>query len=67
MEDFKKRIESEAQSVTRITNSMLQCKDCRFRLDDFKILGNTSRCLIFSLKPNQVIKGGDCPKYKKED
>lgn len=67
MEDFKKRIESEARSVTRITNSMLQCKDCRFRLDDSKILGNTSRCLIFFLKPNQVIKGGDCPRYKKED
>lgn len=67
MEDFKKRIESEAQSVTRITNSMLQCKDCKFRLNDSKILGNTSRCLIFSLKPNQVIKGGDCSKYKKEN
>ena len=67
MNDLKARVESEAQSVTRITNSMLQCKDCKFRLDDSKIFGNTSRCRRYSLKPSQVIKGGDCIKYIKED
>ena len=67
MEDLKKRIESEAQSITRVTNSLLICKDCKFRLDDSRILGNTSRCKQYSLKPNQVLKGGDCPKYEKED
>lgn len=67
MKDLKKRIESEAQSVTRITNSLLICKDCKFRLDDSQILGNTSRCKQYPLKPNQVIKGGECPKYEKEN
>lgn len=67
MDDFEKRIKSEARTVTRITNSLLKCKDCRFRLDDSKILGNTSRCQEYPLKPNQVLKGGDCTKYKKRD
>lgn len=67
MDDFEKRIKSEARSVTRITNSLLKCRDCKFRLDDSKVLGNTSRCKQYYLKPNQVLKGGDCPKYEKED
>ena len=67
MEDFERRIESESQSISRITNQDLVCKDCGFRLDDFKILGNTSRCKKYSLKPSGVIKGGTCPQYKKED
>lgn len=67
MDDFEKRIKSEARTVTRITNSLLKCKDCRFKLDDSKILGNTSRCMQYPLKPNQVLKGKDCLKYKKEN
>lgn len=67
MDDFEKRIKSEARSVTRITNSLLKCKDCRFKLDDSKILGNTSQCRQYLIKPNQVLKGKDCSRYKKED
>lgn len=67
MDDFEKRIESEARAVTRITNSLLKCKDCKFRLDDSKILGNTSQCMQYPLKSNKVLKGENCPKYQKEN
>ena len=67
MDDFEKRIKSEARTVTRITNSLLKCKDCKFRLDDSKILGNTSQCMQYPLKPNKVLKGENCPKYQKEN
>lgn len=61
------RISSEAQSVTRVTNSLLRCKDCIYRLDDSVILRNTSMCkLYYPLKPTQVLAGGDCFLYQKE-
>jgi len=65
MKDLKARIESEARSITRITNSMLQCKDCKFRFDDSEVFGNTSQCEEYPLKPSRVFKGEDCPKYQK--
>lgn len=60
------RIRSEAQAVSRITNAHLVCKNCSLRLDDSVRLGNTSICKAYPLKPNEVIKGGPCPKYLKE-
>lgn len=62
----KERIQDEAKGFKRITNNDLKCRDCLFRLDDSVRLGNTSQCRVFILKPNAVLKGGDCPKYKKE-
>ena len=62
MGDFKKRIESESQSISRTTNQNLKCRDCLFRLDDSKILGNTSRCQEYHLKPNRLIKERECNK-----
>lgn len=38
------RMESEARAFKRITNNDLVCKDCLYKLDDSKILGNTSFC-----------------------
>lgn len=60
------RIQEEAKSFQRITNADLKCKDCFFRLDDSVRLGNTSQCKQFMLKPNEVLKGGSCPRYRKE-
>ena len=61
------RTSSEAQSVTRVTNSSLKCKDCIYRLDDSVVLRNTSVCkLYYPLKPTQVLTGGDCSLYQKE-
>lgn len=63
---IKDRIHEEAKSVTRITNADLKCRDCFFHLDDSVRLGNTSQCKAYPLKPNEVLKGGNCPKYRKE-
>lgn len=59
------RIMSEQQCARRITNDDLVCKDCAFKLDDSKKLGNTSQCEIFELKPNEVLRGGSCDEHKK--
>lgn len=65
--DFSDRVESEAQTLTRITNDSLICKDCQLRFDDRVKLGNTSTCKAFSVKPNEVILGGPCVEYVKEE
>lgn len=61
---MKERIESEARATMRISNKDLICRDCKFALDDSKILGNTSRCKVFELKPVEVLVGGECGRYK---
>lgn len=63
---MKDRIKSEAMAVSRITNQDLVCKDCQFRFDDKIKFGNTSTCGEYSEKPNKVLLGEPCEKYKKE-
>lgn len=67
MDGMKERIASEARACMRITNNMLVCKDCIYKLDDSTIFGNTSRCRVYpeSLgKPDAVLTGGNCQYYK---
>lgn len=63
------RMESEARAFKRITNNDLVCKDCLYKLDDSKILGNTSFCRVYArpdnFKPSKIVGGGDCKYYKK--
>ena len=63
MED---RIKSEAWATGRITNQDLVCRDCSSKYDDRIKLGNTSTCKEYKEKPNKVLLGGKCDKYKKE-
>ncbi len=63
---MRERIESEARSTVRITNKDLVCKDCKFALDDSRILGNTSCCKVFEVKPVEVLVGGECGRYKQQ-
>ena len=63
MDEMEKRIHSEAEAIVRITNNDLVCKDCQWRSDDTEIFGNTSRCVIYRSKPNQVLLGGKCNGY----
>lgn len=65
-EVLKERVQSEQKTIGRVTNSMLQCKDCLYRFDDKAILGNTSRCQQYVSKPSLVLLQGKCEKYKKE-
>ena len=66
-EDLRKRIVSEQQCMRRITNDDLVCKDCTFKYDDTVKLGNTSVCEKFDVKPSEVLLGGDCIEYEKEE
>lgn len=67
MENIEKRIESESKAMRRITNDDLMCRYCRYRYDDSKKLGNTSRCEVYELKPNNVLLGSDCPYRENEE
>ena len=65
---FKSKLWSEQFCMRRITNNDLVCKDCLYRYDDTEILGNTSRCEMYEeCKPNDVIDGGPCDLYDKEE
>lgn len=64
--NLKKRIVSEQKCMKRITNDELACKTCAYKYDDTIKLGNTSTCEMYDVKPDKVLLGGDCDKYKKE-
>lgn len=64
MNEYNKRIESESRSIIRITNSDLICKNCLFQLNDTEKFANTSQCKQFSIKPNRVLVGKDCSKFR---
>lgn len=52
--------------MKRLTNDDLQCRDCKFRLDDSKIYGNTSRCSKYTRKPADVLSAERCKEYQPE-
>lgn len=64
--EFKKRIQSEQQAFGRITNEQLTCHNCAYRLDDTEICGNTSKCEMYTSKPNNVLLGGECELKEEE-
>lgn len=49
-----------------IKNNDLVCKDCVYRFDDEKQPCNTLKCMMFEMKPDEVIDSGDCFEYEKE-
>lgn len=71
------RVDSEARSGSPIRCSDLVCKDCTFRYDDSnperngrrngygRMRGPTSVCSQYGIKPNKVLLGGKCDKYRK--
>ncbi len=71
------RIASEARSASPILCSDLICKDCTFRYDDSnpernghrngygRMIGPTGVCSQYDKKPNKVLLGGKCDKYRK--
>ena len=63
LSDLEKRYKSEQEAFGRVTNDDLVCKSCIFKLDDSEILGNTSRCEQYGVKPNKVLLGGECNEY----
>lgn len=50
-----------------IRNADLVCRDCRHKFDDSVMLGNTSKCEEYTLKPVSVLSGGNCLMFEKRD
>lgn len=50
-----------------IRNENLVCKDCRWKKDDAGIPANVCRCYAYNIKPLEVLNGGKCDKYIKND
>lgn len=61
------RRESESKTAVGYHNSAMVCKDCLYRYDDTYLLGNSTKCEMYStIKPIDVIRGGKCEEYVKE-
>lgn len=59
-DNMQSRIESEQQAIVRVTNDDLTCWNCVFAFDDSKKMGNTSKCEKYSMKPSEIVAGGEC-------
>ena len=49
-----------------IKNKDLVCKDCRKKYDDTDMPCNTSKCEAYTMKPSEVLDGGECIEYESE-
>lgn len=65
--NFSNRIMSEQRCASRISNDDLVCKTCVHKFDDSVVYGNTSICMIYEIKPNEIILGGQCKYYEEFD
>lgn len=64
--EFEKKIKSEQQAFGRVTNKQLVCRNCIYCLDDTEKYGNTSKCELYTSKPNSVLLGGECELKEEE-
>lgn len=62
-EKFKK----DKLKFNQIKNENLVCKNCRNKYDDTDMPCNTSKCKIYAVKPIEVLDGGMCYEYNKEE
>ena len=62
----KEYIQSQSRATGKITNDMLNCKDCIFRNDNM----NTAYCNVYTKekqrKPNHVLLGKRCIAYRQK-
>lgn len=49
-----------------ITNDDLVCKDCKNKYEDKDMPCNTSKCVKFEIKPDEVLDGGECIEYDRK-
>lgn len=61
-EKFKK----DELSFGLITNDDLVCKDCKNKYEDKSMPCNTSKCVKFEIKPDEVLDGGECIEYDRK-
>jgi len=68
MNELDRKFQKDKLCFVRIRNQDLLCRDCLYRYDDTKIPGNISKCEIYEdIKPNEVLNGGQCDWYDKEE
>lgn len=63
-EEVRKGPMSEEPQFEMLTNAVLECRNCRFRIPD----GGVLRCHKYDMKPAEVLNRvpNACPKYKPE-
>ena len=62
-----KKFQKDKLRFELITNNDLVCKDCRNRFKDEEMPSNTSKCAKYEVKPDEVLDGGECIEYDKEE
>lgn len=61
------KFKNDELNFNLVTNDDLVCNDCRNRYDDKDMPCNTSKCAKFEIKPDEVLDGGECIEYDKEE
>lgn len=64
---LNEKFRKDKLKFVQIKNKDLICKDCRKKYDDTSLPCNTSRCEVFTVKPSEVLDGGECIEYDKEE
>jgi hypothetical protein len=54
------KVEDQSSGIVTLSNDDIVCKDCGMAYDDSKVKGNTSRCMVYSQKPDSILCGGQC-------
>lgn len=67
LNSLSKKFKEDELVFERIRNKDLICIDCKYRYNDDGLFGNVSRCEIFQQKPNEVLRGGMCIEYEKDE
>lgn len=61
-----KKFKNDELKFDLITNDDLVCKDCINRYEDKGMSCNTSKCVKFEIKSDEVLDGGECDEYAKQ-
>ena len=66
MNSMDEKFKKDELKFTQIKNENLVCKDCLHKYNDTDMPCNTSKCELFTIKPEEVLDGGECYEYEQE-
>ena len=61
------KLKKDKLKLEKLTNANLACKDCKLKYNDDVLPCNTSKCEIYQVKPDEVLSGGECDEYIREE
>lgn len=67
LNSLDKKFKKDEVKFDLITNDDLVCKDCKSKYEDKDMPCNTSKCKKFEIKPDEVLDGGKCNEYEKDN